>query len=109
MYIVHILTVCNNFPCRTALAQVSGRRFWGLWQRLGGTPGPDRVFRHVFVHNLCPLAFMASSGKNVTPNCLSAPLRQQLESVCQRALVEIIQVRPWMKEPGAKARHFPCC
>ncbi|KAF0306334.1 Single-strand selective monofunctional uracil DNA glycosylase [Amphibalanus amphitrite] len=78
----------TGFSCTRS--EVSGRRFWGLWQRLSGTP--DRLFRHVYVHNFCPLAFMESSGRNVTPDKLSGQLRQQLEPICQQALVDIIMV-----------------
>jgi single-strand selective monofunctional uracil DNA glycosylase len=46
-------------------SEVSGRKFWGLFQNLCGNP--DTFFRHAFVYNYCPLAFMTSSGKNITP------------------------------------------
>ncbi|XP_021926239.1 single-strand selective monofunctional uracil DNA glycosylase isoform X2 [Zootermopsis nevadensis] len=46
-------------------SEVSGRKFWGLFQKLCGDP--DTFFQHAFVYNYCPLAFMTNSGKNITP------------------------------------------
>lgn len=43
----------------------SGKRFWGLLQEICGEP--DNFFRDCFVHNICPLAFLTSSGRNITP------------------------------------------
>ena len=41
---------------------------------------------------MCPLLFMCSSGKNVTPPELPADTRQQLNSACDRALVEMLRL-----------------
>jgi single-strand selective monofunctional uracil DNA glycosylase len=46
-------------------SEVSGRRFWGLFQNL--CRDPDIFFQQAFVYNYCPLAFMTSTGKNITP------------------------------------------
>ena len=46
-------------------SEVSGRKFWGLFQELCGPP--EVFFQHAFVHNYCPLAFLTATGKNVTP------------------------------------------
>lgn len=43
----------------------SGDRFWGLFCKLCGSP--ENFFKHSFVSNFCPLAFMKSNGCNVTP------------------------------------------
>jgi single-strand selective monofunctional uracil DNA glycosylase len=43
----------------------SGKRFWGVIQELCGEP--DNFFQHCFVHNICPLAFLGSTGRNITP------------------------------------------
>ncbi|KAF0306333.1 Single-strand selective monofunctional uracil DNA glycosylase [Amphibalanus amphitrite] len=89
-YLQHPNLPITGFSCRRS--EVSGRRFWGLWQSRCDTP--DRLFRHVYVHNFCPLAFVESTDRtrNVTPEELSGPLRQQLEYICQQALVDIINV-----------------
>lgn len=70
--------------------QVSGARFWKLLQQLCVIP--ENFFRHCFVHNLCPLLFMCRSGKNVTPPELPADARRQLNTACDRALVDILQL-----------------
>lgn len=44
----------------------SGKRFWSLLQEISND-SPEKFFKNCFVHNLCPLAFFHSSGKNITP------------------------------------------
>ena len=46
-------------------SEISGKKFWGLFKDLCNTP--ENFFKHSFVYNICPLAFMTQSGKNVTP------------------------------------------
>lgn len=43
----------------------SGKRFWGVIEELCGEP--ENFFRHCFVYNLCPFAFLHKSGRNITP------------------------------------------
>jgi single-strand selective monofunctional uracil DNA glycosylase len=43
----------------------SGKRLWGVIEELCGEP--ENFFRHCFVHNICPLAFLTNSGRNITP------------------------------------------
>lgn len=43
----------------------SGKRFWAVIQELCGEP--ENFFRHCFVYNICPLAFLTSTGRNITP------------------------------------------
>lgn len=45
--------------------EVSGKKFWGLFKHICGAP--ENFFKHSFVYNHCPLAFMEASGKNITP------------------------------------------
>lgn len=68
--------------------EVSGMRFWTLFERLCSTP--EQFFKHSYVHNYCPLSFMEESGKNVTPPTLKGSVRVQLEAACDRSLVEAI-------------------
>ncbi|KAK0135045.1 Single-strand selective monofunctional uracil-DNA glycosylase [Merluccius polli] len=70
-------------------SEVSGARFWGLFRTLCGEP--ERFFRHCFVHNLCPLMFMADSGKNLTPPELSAGERDALLALCDVALCRVVE------------------
>ncbi|XP_004716972.1 single-strand selective monofunctional uracil DNA glycosylase [Echinops telfairi] len=75
-------------------SEVSGARFWGFFRNLCGQP--EAFFRHCFVHNLCPLLFLAPSGRNLTPAELPAKQRHQLLGLCDLALgrqVRLLGVR----------------
>jgi len=80
----------TGFACTRS--EVSGQRFWGLFaSRFGGAKG---FFSNHFVLSYCPLAFMEKSGRNRTPDKLSAKERAALYAVCNEhlaAAVEILQ------------------
>jgi len=74
-------------------SEVSGARVWA-WaaDRFGSA---DAFFRHAFVWNWCPLAFMAASGANLTPDKLprtgrGAAAMRALEAACDEALGDAI-------------------
>lgn len=46
----------------------SGLKLWGLFKSLCETP--EQFFKHTFVYNYCPLAFMDDKGRNITPNAI---------------------------------------
>ncbi|KAK3105867.1 hypothetical protein FSP39_007377 [Pinctada imbricata] len=69
-------------------SEISGKRFWGLFQKLCGRP--DNFFCRCFVHNYCPLAFLGSSGKNVTQPELPMETRKRLNNICDDSLLEIL-------------------
>lgn len=74
--------------------EVSGSRLWGFARDAFGTP--EAFFARFFVANYCPLVFMASSGKNLTPDKLPAAEREPLFAVCDEALrrtVELLRPR----------------
>ncbi len=71
-----------------ARSEVSGRRFWGLMAAEFGTR--DAFFRRGFVWNWCPLAFMAESGANITPDKLARAAQEPLEAACDRALRSVV-------------------
>ena len=73
-----------------AKIEVSGSRFWGLMQSLSGEP--DTFFRNCYVHNYCPLCFMAASGKNITPPMLKVGERGPLQEICDRFLIEVVRL-----------------
>ena len=73
-----------------AKIEVSGSRFWGLMQSLCGEP--NTFFRNCYVHNYCPLCFMAASGKNITPPMLKIGERGPLQEICDRFLVEVVRL-----------------
>lgn len=75
-----------GLTCRRA--EVSGARFWGLVRTL--CPDPHLFFRHCFVHNHCPLLFLASSGRNLPPTELPPAQRDLLMGLCDRALTRTV-------------------
>ncbi|XP_077483889.1 single-strand-selective monofunctional uracil-DNA glycosylase [Amblyomma americanum] len=68
--------------------EVSGQRFWSLLREL--TTGGELLRGPWFVHNYCPLAFLLPSGANLTPNRLPLEARQQLQAVCDAALLSVL-------------------
>ena len=84
----HPKRIIHGLDCPRS--EVSGTRFWTLMESLCGTP--EVFFRNCFVHNYCPLCFMASSGKNVTPPEMKVHERGQIQEVCDRSLLETVKV-----------------
>uniref|UniRef100_A0A493TU57 Single-strand-selective monofunctional uracil-DNA glycosylase 1 n=1 Tax=Anas platyrhynchos platyrhynchos TaxID=8840 RepID=A0A493TU57_ANAPP len=86
----------NEHPKRPVLgwecrrSEVSGARFWGLIRSL--CPDPRGFFRHCFVHNHCPLLFLAPSGRNLAPAELPQNQRAPLLALCDRALVRVVEL-----------------
>lgn len=76
----------TGFACTRS--EVSGRRVWGWARELSGTPG--RFFERFFIANYCPLLFLESSGRNLTPDRLPAAERRALEAACDVALARSI-------------------
>ena len=86
----------NPHPKRPVLGfscprtEVSGLRFWS-WAK--ARSGSAKQFHETFfVWNYCPLVFMEESGRNRTPDKLSALERQALFTVCDRALSQVIDL-----------------
>jgi single-strand selective monofunctional uracil DNA glycosylase len=80
----------NGFAC--GRSEVSGGRLWALFAQRFGTS--ERFFREHIVMNYCPLAFIESSGRNRTPDKLSAGEKAALFGACDehlRALVAILK------------------
>jgi len=77
-----------GFACPRS--EVSGARLWGWAQKRFGTA--ERFFDRFFVINYCPLAFMEESGRNRTPDKLSAGERERLFEACDDALRRMIDV-----------------
>ena len=79
-------------------SEVSGARVWAWAAARFGTP--EAFFRHAFVWNWCPLAFMAASGANLTPDKLprtgrGAAAMKSLEAACDEALgAAILALQP---------------
>lgn len=77
----------EGFRCRRS--EVSGRRLWGLFRELCGTP--ERFFERFFVVNYCPLLFLDADGRNITPDKLKSGERALLLAACDRALLGCIE------------------
>ncbi len=78
----------EGFACTRS--EVSGRRLWGWAARRFVTP--QRFCRDWFVHNYCPLAFVADSGANLTPDKLPSVATAPLYAICDRLLQRTIAV-----------------
>jgi len=73
-------------------SEVSGRRLWGLFAARFGAA--EKFFAGHFVANYCPLAFLAESGANLTPDKLPATETARLFAACDehlRAVVAALQ------------------
>ena len=77
-----------GFACERS--EVSGSRLWGWAQDRFGTP--EEFFSRFFVLNYCPLIFMESTGRNRTPDKLSADERASLLCACDEALRAAVEV-----------------
>ena len=70
-------------------SEVSGTRIWG-WAA-HRFKHPEDFFRHFFVWNYCPLAFLEESGRNRTPDKLPRKERDQLFDACDAALKDLVE------------------
>ncbi|MCK5057790.1 MAG: single-stranded DNA-binding protein [Candidatus Aminicenantes bacterium] len=77
-----------GFACPRS--EVSGRRFWGLFQERFGSA--ESFFKNHFVANYCPLVFMEAGGRNRTPDKLKSGEKQALYTACDRHLRQVVQV-----------------
>lgn len=71
----------EGFACRRS--EISGLRLWGLFQERFITP--DTFFSRFFVLNYCPLLFLDTEGRNITPDKLKNVERVLLQELCSRA------------------------
>ncbi len=77
----------DGFTC--ARSEVSGRRLWGWFRELFGTP--RRFFERCLVLNYCPLMFLEESGRNRTPDKLPVAERRAVEAACDPALAAAVE------------------
>lgn len=105
-----ILAPATQHPRRPVLgwecprSEVSGKRLWS-WVRRRHPHARDFFLRH-FVANYCPLAFMESGGKNITPDKMKPAEVHELFAACDDALRELVghlQTR-WVIGVGQFAR-----
>lgn len=91
-----------GFDC--ARSEVSGRRLWGLFAERFQTP--MQFFNAHFVVNYCPLAFLTSTGSNLTPDKLLVAEQARLFAACDAHLARVVAVlQPeWLIGVGGFAR-----
>lgn len=92
-----------GFACPRS--EVSGRRFWKLFAERFGSP--EKSFAAHFVANYCPLAFLAGSGANLTPNKLPQAEREKLFAICDEHLRRVLEILEpeWLIGIGAFAKE----
>ena len=71
-------------------SEVSGTRLWGWARDDFGTA--ERFFARFFVANYCPLLFMESSARNLTPDKLPACEQRALFTACDAALRDSVAI-----------------
>ncbi len=98
----HPKRLITGFAC--SRSEVSGTRLWGFAQ--DRFQSAERFFQRFFVANYCPLVFMEESGRNLTPDKLPQALRQELFSVCNEAVRELVsELKPeWVLGVGGFAQ-----
>ncbi len=77
----------EGFACRRS--EAGGARLWGWARDTFGTP--RRFFKRFFVANYCPLAFLESTGRNRTPDKLTAADQVGLFAACDEALRRMVE------------------
>ncbi len=100
---VHPKRPIQGFSCPRS--EVSGRRLWGLFAERCSSAAT--FFADQFVLNYCPLVYMETSGRNLTPDKLPVAYRNELYSVCDAALRDALAyLNPeWVIGIGAFARN----
>ena len=78
----------QGFACTRS--EVSGRRMWGLFQERFGSP--ESFFAEHFVVNYCPLVFMDSGARNLTPDKLPAGQTEQMSGYCDEHLERLLGI-----------------
>lgn len=72
----------EGFECKRE--EQSGSRWWGLMQKLCGTP--EQFFKNCYIYNYCPLAFFDTGGRNITPAEIKGEPREKLQKACTASL-----------------------
>ena len=77
-----------GFDCTRS--EVSGRRLWKLFaDRFGSV---ENFSAKHFVVNYCPLAFLAESGANLTPDKLPKAESERLFKICDEHLRRVLEI-----------------
>lgn len=73
-------------------SEVSGTRFWGFIRSMAIDDDPQSFFRHCYVHNYCPAAFLDAKGKNITPPTIKKVDLARLEAICDSYLLRAVRL-----------------
>lgn len=84
----HPKRLVTGFACQRS--EVSGRRLWGLFAERFGKA--EKFFGDHLVMNYCPLAFLESGGRNLTPDKLPTAEKVALFAACDKHLREVARV-----------------
>ena len=84
----HPKRTIEGFSCPRS--EVSGRRIWH-WAK-NNFHTADQFFENYFIWNLCPTAFLESSGRNRTPDKLPSELRDRLVKNGIETISELIRL-----------------
>ncbi len=84
----HPKRLVEGFACPRS--EVSGKRLWGLFGDRFLTA--ERFFAEHTVLNYCPLAFVEGTGRNRTPEKLSAVERSAVFGECDKHLSEVVRI-----------------
>ncbi len=78
----------EGFAC--ARSEVSGRRLWGWAADHFGTA--DDFFREHFVINYCPLVWLEDTGRNRTPDKITATEMEPVYAACDVHLARVLEI-----------------
>ncbi|CAK1552256.1 unnamed protein product [Leptosia nina] len=78
----------TGFDCTRT--EVSGKRFWGLFMKLCGTP--DNFFKTSFVYNYINQQWMNSRGCNITPGDFKMSEMEQLYKTGDLVLANVLRL-----------------
>ena len=84
----HLKRPIRGFDCPRS--EVSGRRLWKLFAERFGSA--EKFFKQHFVVNYCPLAFLAESGANLTPDKLPKAESERLFKICDEHLHHVLEI-----------------
>ncbi|MED6337735.1 MAG: uracil-DNA glycosylase family protein [Candidatus Thermoplasmatota archaeon] len=91
-----LTTPSNAHPKRPIIGldlerqEISGQRLWSLMFDHFGNG--KNVFSNIFVVNHCPLLLLGESGKNLTPDNLSATVMKPILEACDEHLKKVVDI-----------------
>lgn len=77
-----------GFDCKRS--EISGKRFWGLFRTLCGTP--ENFFKSSFVYNYLPQQWLTDTGCNLTPGDFKTHEVQELYNICDPVFHKVLEL-----------------